>query len=200
MRSSVSNDFDAATKLLREHPALPLGRTDSGSGSLEAQQTCGVLDPHSKRVVEAGRKFRVEPDVGALRVVVELAVEREARLGKNVAQEQRLAPSRVSVDHVGHEAVLLQLQARAHHCLPAAHRAFERPHVVMGARGGRRRRRIPNEIYARNFRTMFDVIEVAQCDNLAAGGLGERSGEVPVLGREILVDEKDSHCFRIPSV
>ena len=97
---------------------LPLRRRDGGVALRQVQRMQRVPGADPRAVVEADRELGIEAEIGAVGVVVPLAVMDEAGIGVHVLGVERLAPARMGQDRVRHEALAAQAQHLAGDGLP----------------------------------------------------------------------------------
>src|SRR6185436_7976505 len=96
--------------MLGKLPALPLGRRVSRVGDLERRGERQVHEVHAEGRVAARWKLRVEARVRAARAVVELAVQEQLRVRKDIFCKNRLAPADLRADEIGLQALVAQLR------------------------------------------------------------------------------------------
>ena len=119
----------------REGRGLPCGGCHPSIGVQQclAQMARTALGDH--HLIKAGRvEFGVKPYIGAAPAVVELGIDQQLGFGPNLFEKQRLAPTGMTKDHVGHIAALLaQMHTGAGgRNAPVAHQRV----VATQARGG----------------------------------------------------------------
>ena len=93
VRDAFVLDDDLVLQCVGVAAALPLGGADRRVALREVQGMKRVPGSHPGAVVERGREFRVEIQVGALPGVVPLAQVHQARVGERILGVQRLAPA-----------------------------------------------------------------------------------------------------------
>src|SRR4051812_21090281 len=100
---------DARLVHLRELAVLPARRRETDVAGVERHEKRRVHDANIQALLRRRREFRVEAEVGAMRPIEKLAVKDDARLFKDVLEEQRLAPTDMGEDHVGAESGAAQM-------------------------------------------------------------------------------------------
>ena len=80
----------------------------SDATQIERDMVDRVLRPDARKIKRMARKFRIEPDIGLIMLIVELHVAQHRNVGPQVAQIQHLAPTVVADDDVGRVAEVLQ--------------------------------------------------------------------------------------------
>ena len=189
---------DALAEGLWKRIGLKPRRADARVPLLEMQHVVEVFQADAQRLGLGGRarEFRVEIEMRIAREVIQLAIKPQPRLGPDIAQEERLAPAGMGEDHVGRIAAVAQVRRRAPARLAARHLGVEihQPRVQRLARAFRQG--IGDHPHALPCPRLLDPQRERHA---MMAHPRQPGGEVLVLPRKILVDEKDVHGPACPA-
>src|ERR1700742_1065660 len=105
--------LDAAPRPFRVGVPLPDGwRLPSAVLEIEREQVDCIIRPHAGIVLLRHDEFRIEADILADDVVVELEIAKQRRRGENVSQIEQFSPAMMADDDIGNEAKGFDLACR----------------------------------------------------------------------------------------
>lgn len=186
---AVVDDRDARSKRLGKGRGLPVRGRDARVRTWKVQLVVGVFHLQAAAHIEVcAGELGVKTHVGPFSPVEKLAIDADAGCRPDLRQKQALAPGRVGHDHVGREAVLLELAGGAVGRFGPQGLDFEVAHPTVGALPRAALGLVAHQLHAGQGWAGVDVQRHHAVALTRQGG-----GQVLELAGEVLVDEKDVH-------
>jgi len=190
---TVEDDRNALPTTLRKLNVLPVRGCYAPIALRKTFQDDAVFDPHPMRVYLALRECRVEPNIST-RSEIEFKKPEDRAIRKYVLEEEGLAPPGMGTNDIWDEALALKSYCDVPYLLRPLSGDFASTQITMNRRWGQRGHRIGETADRAGF-----ILPGCQAARLPNGGHRMLAisckvrCKMPVLTREILVDEQKMH-------